>query len=179
MEEFLRTELERPGFSVEAREEDRVERLGGLTLRLRPDRVDRLANGERLIIDYKTGGEFRAANWLGARLREPQLPLYAVLLGADAVAIVELKGAGVSWHGVAAGGAGPTGVKDVAQFGADPHADWPGLLRAWRLAIERIAAEFMQGDFRLDLHDRELAQGRWAMLTRIHELDAAHRVTGQ
>jgi probable DNA repair protein len=172
--EFLRGECERPHFVVETREEARVERIGALSLRLRPDRVDRLAGGLRLVIDYKTGGNFAAGAWLGPRPREPQLPLYAVLRDAAAIAIVEIRAAGVRWRGVGQGGLGLPGVQDVAAFARNERfTDWTQLRSHWRRALEALAAEFMAGDFRIDLHDPELARGRWAMLTRVHELSAA------
>jgi probable DNA repair protein len=167
--EFLRHEDDRPQFTVETCENSEQARLGGLLLRVRTDRTDLLAQGQRLIIDYKTGGDFHTRNWLLGRLREPQLPLYALLFDAAAIAVVELRETGVKWHGVSAEDFGLPGVKDVASFSGGRWPDWLRLREAWRESLERVAAEFLGGDFRLDLRDRELALGRWAMLTRIHE----------
>jgi probable DNA repair protein len=167
--EFLRREADRPKFTVETCENSQQARVGGLLLRVRPDRTDLLAQGQRLIIDYKTGGDFHIPSWVAGRLREPQLPLYALLLDAAAIAVVELKATGVRWHGVSAGDLGLPGVKDIASFSNGRWPDWPAVREAWRESLERVATEFLGGDFRIDLRDRELALGRWAMLTRIHE----------
>lgn len=166
---FLATERDRPPFLVEASEAARAVSMAGLRLRLRPDRVDRLGGGERLVIDYKTGGGFRPAGWLGSRLRDPQLPLYAVMLDASAIAIIELRPEGLAWQGVGAAGLGLPNVKEPGAFSRGLYATWADMCGSWRTALETVAAEFMAGDFRVNVRDPELAAGRWAMLTRVHE----------
>src|ERR1700747_974209 len=51
--------------------------VGGLKLRLRADRIDLLENGQRLLLDYKSG-EVSVKDWEGERPDEPQRPLYAI-----------------------------------------------------------------------------------------------------
>lgn len=170
--QFVELECQRPAFVVEAREEDHFRQLGPLRLRLRPDRVDRLAGGGRLVIDYKSGSGFTPRDWLGTRLREPQLPLYAVLFDATAVAVIELRAQGVRRHAVACGGQQLPGSQEPAEFSAGRFPDWKALREAWRGALESVAAEFASGDFRIDLNDLDLARGPWAMLTRVYELEA-------
>lgn len=171
--QFLAGERSRPAFRVEASEASRTTRLAGLELRLRPDRIDRLGDGGRLVIDYKTGTDFKPSGWRGARLREPQLPLYAVALDAAAIAIVELKPDGTRWRSVGAAGIVLPDVEGPGEFSGGVHGDWAALCAAWRTALQSAAAEFMAGDFRVNLRDADLAAGRWAMLTRIHEQPAA------
>lgn len=55
-------------------------------MRGRLDRVDETAQGERIVIDYKTGKP-AAGDWLGPRMDEPQLPLYLVASEPDAQAL--------------------------------------------------------------------------------------------
>ena len=83
---WLDHERSRGGFTVLATEGQRAAGLGTLKLSLRLDRVDQLASGERVVIDYKTG---RAAvpSLLGERLDEPQLPLYVTVAEPDAGAL--------------------------------------------------------------------------------------------
>ena len=59
--------------------------VGGLSLNLRVDRIDRLPGGERLLIDYKSG-EVRSSMWKTPRMDEPQLPVYAIYGGLENVA---------------------------------------------------------------------------------------------
>ena len=58
-------EAKRAPFTVEATEKvlDNVS-VGGLKLRLRADRVDRVSDGKRLLLDYKSG-EVATKDWEG------------------------------------------------------------------------------------------------------------------
>ena len=78
--ELVETERGRPDFSIVDAERQLHLRLGALELRLRIDRVDRTAGGT-LIVDYKTGRQFRAVVRSDASLRELQLAAYAMALG--------------------------------------------------------------------------------------------------
>ena len=54
--QWLDVETLREPFEVEQLEQgSEVARIGGLEFRVRIDRVDRLADGSRVLIDYKTG----------------------------------------------------------------------------------------------------------------------------
>ena len=76
---WLQLEQKREGpFRVAEAEQAHRLRLGELELSLRPDRVDELEDGRRMVIDYKTRAPARS-QWMGARPGEPQLPLYALL----------------------------------------------------------------------------------------------------
>lgn len=77
MTRWLEIEIGRTPFSVVARETAHEVVLGPLRLGTRADRVDRLQDGRRVLIDYKTG-EADPNDWLGPRPDEPQLPLYSL-----------------------------------------------------------------------------------------------------
>jgi hypothetical protein len=55
------------------------------------DRIDQLADGRQVIIDYKTGAAVDIKNWADARITEPQLPIYAALVSDDVAAVVFAK----------------------------------------------------------------------------------------
>jgi ATP-dependent helicase/nuclease subunit B len=83
---WLNVERQREPFEVEQLEHGtQVARHAGLEFAVRIDRVDRLADGARVLIDYKTG--IAAADWRGERPDNPQLPIYA-LLRPDALVAV-------------------------------------------------------------------------------------------
>ena len=74
--EWLCYESARAPFSVEDTEVEREQSIGGLELRLRLDRVDRLGDDSFLVIDYKTG-DVSQKSWELPRPDDVQLPLYA------------------------------------------------------------------------------------------------------
>ena len=86
--EWLTTEQTEPRepFKVVACEEKHTVSLGQLQINLVIDRIDELiADGRRIVIDYKTGSTLDTKNWFGdRRITEPQLPLYAAIVLAQA-----------------------------------------------------------------------------------------------
>ena len=81
LQQWLALEAERKTpFVVSACEAQHELEIAGLRLTLRSDRIDSLADGRQLVIDYKTGSQLALKGWLGERLAEPQLPLYAALV---------------------------------------------------------------------------------------------------
>jgi RecB family exonuclease len=124
---------------VTATETQRDAPLGPLKLRLRLDRVDATASGERLVIDYKTG---RAAvpALLGERPDEPQLPLYLTVAEPDAgaIAFAQVRAGDMRFVGLARDPGVLPGTKA-------PDTTWDGQRAAWRAALARLADEFATG----------------------------------
>lgn len=73
---WLRFEATRIPFVAEETELEAHAAIHGLALRLRLDRIDRLADGALLVIDYKTGN-VSPTSWELPRPNDVQLPLYA------------------------------------------------------------------------------------------------------
>jgi probable DNA repair protein len=76
LEQWLRVESGRRPFEVELAEKEELVTIDGLDLTVRMDRVDQVEKG-RILIDYKTGN-VKSTAWIGERIAEPQLPLYAI-----------------------------------------------------------------------------------------------------
>ena len=176
LDAFLRLEREREDFNVLSTEIDLVpaaapEAVTALGITLRPDRVDQLSGGARLIIDYKTSQTLPALSELwGRRLRSPQLPLYATVADAHGVAIIQLTAAGIRWLTVGAESLPIADRITPAKLSKDAVADWGALRAQWWEALQRLAQELLAGDFRIDRWRRREAEGQWAMATRVHEL---------
>jgi probable DNA repair protein len=141
---WLELERERPYFTIEALEQTRELTLGGLTLRLRVDRIDRLADGRRLIIDYKSSNALSTSAWTDARPEQPQLPLYGIALEDEQPASVagllfaQIRGDRLKLIGLGDAGLEGHGLK----VGETP---WPQQLADWRIALQVLADEYLQG----------------------------------
>ncbi len=146
--EWLALELTRQDFSVIDVECDKEIEVGGLKLRARLDRIDRLANGAEVIIDYKTG-ECKKDYWLPGRPKEPQLLLYDLAGSFDVVAFAHLKINKTKFVGVAKEGLELPGIKSFEEdkwtLKIEGVENWNDLKAVWRETLESIAKEFASG----------------------------------
>ena len=76
-------EHEATGARFERAESDGLTPLGAWTLHGRLDRIDRAADGQALVIDYKTEGRTRTADRIKNAHEDTQLAFYAALLSDD------------------------------------------------------------------------------------------------
>ncbi len=148
---WLRHERARPPFAVREVEAKRTLQLGGLSFRLRLDRVDALATGGLAIIDYKTGQVEPPRQWFDSRPRSPQLGLYVLAQRAaeprsavHAVAYVQVQARGLAAVGLAADAAAWPGLATVGRVG--PAGDWAALEAWWQRHLGALAAEIARGD---------------------------------
>lgn len=142
MRALVQQEALRAPFSVQACEDERHVLIGPLALRARLDRVDVLADGRRVVIDYKSG-QARVKQWEGERPEQPQLPLYAVTEPGKvaALAFAVLSPEKVGFVGAGDGAGLLPGVEDRS---GEP-AGWQARLANWRDALSRLAWEFLDG----------------------------------
>ena len=182
LQQFLAIDLDRSDFTVASVEEPREVSVGALNLRLKLDRLDRLPDGQSIVIDYKTGRVNRQ-DWNPHDPRDLQLPLYVTAVVSDAAAI---SFAQVSLHGVGFDG---VGQDDVALPGLRspgkrpkvqvryqyPQTDglietWDDLREAWANVLLALADAFAAGDFRLDPRNPKSATGQFAVLSRVYDV---------
>lgn len=126
--------------------------VGGLRLKLRADRMDEVANGERLLIDYKSGGVSQH-DWDAPRPDEPQVPLYAVFGGVEQLC-------GALFARIRAGKTAFIGsVEDLNRqmFAEDKPTATLGKLvygeslrDAWQEALVTLATDFLRGEAAVD-----------------------------
>jgi hypothetical protein len=147
IKQWLEIERGRSGFEVAASERKRRVSIGGLELEVKIDRVDTLADGRVVIIDYKTGRP-EPSEWEGDRPDAPQLPLYAATHGAPvaAVAYAQLVPGELQFKGLGES-AGIPGVKEYSQSkpGKLAGGTLAGHIDAWRRTLDQVAREFVQG----------------------------------
>ena len=131
--EWLEIERGRPDFTVREREEQRPVEVGGLTLQIKADRLDRLSDGTHAILDYKTSNKQGVKDWEGDRPNAPQLMLYATHSKHDI--------SSVQFAVLVPGATGLSGY------------DGPELKRQlpeWTQVVEHLGASFLQGEAAVD-----------------------------
>ncbi len=154
--QWLELEKQRSPFSVTDFEKDAEATINGIAVRLKIDRIDELADGSKLIIDYKSG-RVNPGDWFGERPADPQLPLYSAVEGGDIAAVLfaQLRAGDLAYKGV---------VKDEDMIPGLPPArgnkllkevmqDWPAILEQWQQEIKRLAGEFRGGNASIDPKD--------------------------
>ncbi|MEP5569639.1 MAG: PD-(D/E)XK nuclease family protein [Halioglobus sp.] len=149
--EWIEIERARDAFKVVSREEPIEFQLDELSLNLRVDRVDELEDGSRIVIDYKSGRS-SLADWLGARPSQPQLPLYGLAEGVNALAFAQVRTRDCRMLGLGSVD-GLNGVqsdihKAVKRYSSSE--DWDSLVAEWRQNLTRLAAEFLAGEAQVD-----------------------------
>ncbi len=147
--DWLDREKERAVFEVLECESRCSVTVSGLTVETRIDRIDKLADGSLVIIDYKTAENMGVNDWWGERPKEPQLPLYATgQTSVVAVTFARLKRGRLGFIGLA-NAADPAAIPGVIPFteNADyqTFGDWQTLLDFWRRNLSRLADEFSAG----------------------------------
>jgi probable DNA repair protein len=84
-------EKQRSDFEVIKTESTSEVNINGLKFSTRIDRMDRLANGDSLIIDYKTGKDVKVSQMTGDPIDQAQLPIYAITNSVDGVAFATIN----------------------------------------------------------------------------------------
>ncbi|MBV9498102.1 MAG: PD-(D/E)XK nuclease family protein [Acidobacteriaceae bacterium] len=126
-------------FAVEILEEEREFSIPGLRLALRVDRIDRLANGNVLLIDYKSSSMSR--NRLACpNPAEPQLLIYAAAVGesVDGLLFAELR----------PGSTRPVGFTRERHFESktvDVVRNWRRFLADNKNEVLRLSEDFIRG----------------------------------
>jgi len=140
-------------FEVIACERPAEVEIEGIKVKMVVDRIDQLADGRQVIIDYKTGVAIDVRNWAEARITEPQLPIYAALVADEVTAVVFAKVIidKPAFAGVADDKdilPGVQGIGDEKQkiFNPAEFPDWIAVVTHWRERLHAIAREVKAGE---------------------------------
>jgi ATP-dependent helicase/nuclease subunit B len=146
---WLEKELERRNFEVQALEKAEYVHIGGIRIKTRMDRLDRLENGRLIIIDYKTGaGIDNVKNiWMGDRILEPQLPIYSLITAekTSGLVLAQVNPRAFRFHGIISGDE----ISLVGNSLKTPPdldmADIKDILEKWSASLETISLEIKEG----------------------------------
>lgn len=166
----LELERERGEFEVIAREDPIYKQLAGLPLTVIPDRADRLPDGSTVLIDYKTGDP-KIGHWQGARPDQPQLPLYAILLGEEVsgIAFAAVSAKRARYIGVGRSEDLLPALKPAEAFHADGGKQagytWEEIRRGWIDTLTALAHAHLNGE--ATVSPKALATCRYCHLTTL------------
>lgn len=175
--QLLMLEKQRPSFSLRVTERSEPYAIGGLSITLQPDRIDELANGGHLLIDYKLGDSHSPRQWLdtkpGRPLR-PQLPLYGLARAETlrGLAFVVLAAGAVEYRGWSDGslvGDGVSPYPSGVRLRPGHPSDWPSLLQHWRTTLTQLAESFVAGQANVDPLPQECTHCHLSAFCRINE----------
>jgi probable DNA repair protein len=143
LERWLELESRRAPFQVERVEGSGESAIhGGLAYKLRIDRIDRLEDGSRVLIDYKTG--WVQPDWRGERPDNPQLPLYALRHRQNLVAVAYGRVSAADCRFVQESARGD--IFPAARASKlEGMASFAELVAVWERRIESLADEFAGG----------------------------------
>jgi ATP-dependent helicase/nuclease subunit B len=145
LESLIEWEKKRPTFFVVRHEQKQTFAIGSLILELRMDRIDQLADGSLLIIDYKTGTLPSNNTWLETRLDEPQMPLYCLSQPqARGFAVLQLNSQGLHIKGLSEKENGISSALSERKKQDTPES-WSQLCAEWQVSLEKIAQEYQMG----------------------------------
>lgn len=177
---LMTVERKRDPFTVVELEQEHLEQLGPLQIKTKVDRIDQLADGSRVVIDYKTGADNKADDLLSAPLLEPQLPIYAAAekgTEADGVAFAQVRRGECKLLGVVRekGLLGRVKALDAYKEAEERGlTDWEQLLADWRSQLEGLADDFVAGQAQVRPYSlqRSCQYCDLPGLCRIHEVAA-------
>ncbi len=142
--QWLELEAQRPDFRVSELEQSCETRFADLPLKLKIDRIDVTPDGDKIIIDYKTG-KAAVKNWFGERPTQPQLPLYA-LSGNSSTSVITFANINLEQPGFSGVGRDKSLLPGLV--GADSYEgfeSWEQLQQHWHEKLTALAEEFKSG----------------------------------
>ena len=172
LENWLQIELKRcQNFFVIETEELRTVEIGGIKFKYIIDRLDMTDDGRTVLIDYKTG-EVARKDWLGERLKHPQLPLYSLALNIAkktplaGIAYAKVKGEGEYQE------LSEAGIFRDNRWADNYQQSWLDSSVSWPQIFEQLGRDFLAGNAKVNPIDDETCRYcKLQSLCRIKQFD--------
>lgn len=150
--EWLQIEKQRPPFSIMTNEKTVQFTLGQLPLTMRIDRIDKLEDGTKLIIDYKTGKNNEINSWFSDRPEEPQLPLYSLLdpTNTSGITFAQLYPGEHCFKGVSHYTMDIKGIKLISEIKKTTALSWSEQVAQWNDTLTKLSNDFYHGIAKVD-----------------------------
>ena len=180
--EWLRYEAARAPFKVVSLESaDEIE-ISGLKAKVRIDRVDAIGAIGHAVIDYKSG-KCNRNDWLGERPKDPQMLVYNLAGPYEALAFGSLRPGQCKIEGIAKSeGILPKNngfekdSKIKRAIGVEEIDSFEKLTDSWRVVVEALASDFVDGKAGVDPNMWNGAKGQAACAYSHCELKALCRI---
>lgn len=144
--QWFRIEKERPSFEVVNTEKSIEASIGKLRMKLRIDRIDKLADGSLLLIDYKTGKKIPSrSDWITARPKNLQLPIYCLAVAVDRINAVAFAKINIE----------SMQLKKINLAESIDEITNQPLLGHLQKVLEQLAKNFVSGNAQIDPVDQE------------------------
>jgi len=139
--QYIDLEKQRSDFEVIKTESTSEVDINGLKFSTRIDRMDRLANGDSLIIDYKTGKDVQVAQMTGDPIDQAQLPIYAVTNSVDGVAFATINSNDCQFKAI---------TKNKSELPLTKQAinrmpEWDKQINEWTSILNSASEQFQNG----------------------------------
>jgi len=153
--DWLEIEKQRPAFTVLHIEESFTLEIIGLSIDIRIDRIDQLADGSLLIIDYKTGSTSLNV-WRAENPSDLQMPLYLLTqeLPVSGIAFAQINVKGRLLKGLHNGEQAIENSKGFQAIGdnkLDLPVTWEEAKQHWEKTIEQLLRGFANGETPIEL----------------------------
>ena len=137
---YLELEKQRGIFEVIKTESTSEVNINGLTFTTRLDRMDRLENNEKIIIDYKSGA-VAVSKMVGNPIEQAQLPIYAISNTVDGVAFAAINPSECQFKAI---------TKNRSALPIKPQTkskmpEWDTQLMEWHSTLNSASDDFQNG----------------------------------